>query len=152
MCRDVDLVHAPVAEATCTLEGPLDIRNVRQLVAGEDPVGVQHALLIEFEDDMHKTIQTNAIGVAHLFNAFLPLVLKGDAKKVIAITSGMGEIDLTNTSNMWLSVPYAVSKATLNMIVAKFSAEYKEQGVLFLGISPGFVATSEGEGKSAIFL
>ena len=34
---------------------------------------------------------------------------------------------------------YAASKAALNVIVAKFSAEYKKEGILFLSVSPGLV-------------
>ena len=69
----------------------------------------------------------------------MPLILKGDAKKVIAITSGFADLDFTNKWDMTPGSLYAISKAALNMVIAKFSAQYKKQGVLFLAVCPGMV-------------
>jgi NAD(P)-dependent dehydrogenase (short-subunit alcohol dehydrogenase family) len=71
----------------------------------------------------------------------MPLVLKGTAKKVFALSTGLGEVDFTRENDMWMASSYSVSKAALNMVIAKFSAEFREQGVLFLAISPGVVDT-----------
>ncbi|KAL4796608.1 hypothetical protein BDV19DRAFT_360666 [Aspergillus venezuelensis] len=84
-------------------------------------------------------MQTNVVGNIHLFNLFLPLVQKSPIKKVIAITSGLADLDLTNEFELENGALYAASKAALNVIVAKFNAQYKKDGVLFLGISPGVV-------------
>jgi NAD(P)-dependent dehydrogenase (short-subunit alcohol dehydrogenase family) len=44
-----------------------------------------------------------------------------------------------------IAVPYSVSKAALNMLTAKYHIAYGSgEGILFLGISPGLVATNEG--------
>lgn len=85
--------------------------------------------------------ETNVIGVIHLFNLFMPLVLQGKTKKVIAISTGMADAELVNQFDVDTGSIYAASKAALNMIVAKFSAQYKKDGVLFLALSPGFVET-----------
>lgn len=37
--------------------------------------------------------------------------------------------------------PYTVDKAAMNVIVAKYAAEYGKDGVLFMSISPGVVDT-----------
>lgn len=92
------------------------------------------------------TFRTNAVSYAHLINAFMPLVLLGDVKKVILISTGMADTELIRKHNVWMGFAYAVSKAALNMIVAKASADYQEKGVLILAISPGFVATSDMSG------
>jgi NAD(P)-dependent dehydrogenase (short-subunit alcohol dehydrogenase family) len=91
-------------------------------------------------------LQTNAISYAHLFSAYIPLILEGRAKKVIALSTGMADVELTRKYDVWMGASYAIAKAALNMIVAKFSAEYREKGVLFLSISPGFVNTSDTSG------
>lgn len=52
----------------------------------------------------------NVIGNIHLFNLFLPLVQKGQAKKIIAITSGYSDIDMTRTWNMHLAPLYSSAK------------------------------------------
>lgn len=83
--------------------------------------------------------QTNIVGNIHLLNLFLPLVLKSKTKKVITISTGLADLDLTNEYELDNGALYAASKAALNIIVAKFSAQYKKDGVLFLSISPGLV-------------
>lgn len=85
--------------------------------------------------------KTNIVGTVHLFNLFMPLILKGQQKKVVAISSGIADLDLTSKYDIDVSGPYAVGKAAMNIIVAKFSAEYAQQGVLCMSISPGVVDT-----------
>lgn len=89
--------------------------------------------------------QTSVVGNIHLFNLFIPLVLKGKVKKVIALSSGHGDLDLINDLDIENAALYAASKAALNVVVAKFSARYKRDGVLFVSISPGVVAVDHGE-------
>lgn len=85
--------------------------------------------------------QTNVVGNIHLFHLFLPLVLKSKVKKVITISTGLADLDLTNECEVDIGALYAASKAAMNVIVAKFNAQYKKDGVLFLSISPGLVDT-----------
>ena len=88
-------------------------------------------------------METNVIGNIHLFHLFLPLVLKGKTKKVISITTGLADVDSTNLMEVEVASLYAASKAALNMVVAKFNAQYKKHGVLFLSISPGVVEVGQ---------
>ena len=92
-----------------------------------------------------KLFQTNVIGNIHLFNLFLPLVMKGMVKKVITVSSGHADLDLINDLEIETSALYAASKAAMNVIVAKFSAQYKKDGVLFVSISPGVVEVGHFE-------
>lgn len=71
----------------------------------------------------------------------MPLVLKGDKKKVITLTTGFADAELTSQFNVSEAGPYSISKAAVNMLVAKYSAQYAKDGVLFLAISPGVVET-----------
>ena len=93
----------------------------------------------ELEDVSSKLFQTNVVGNIHLFNLFLPLVMAGKVKKVIAISSGHADLDLINDLEIETSALYSASKAAMNVIVAKFNAQYKKDGVLFVSISPGAV-------------
>lgn len=95
------------------------------------------------EKDLLEHFQTNLIGNVHLINIYLPLILKGSAKKIVAISTGMADIEMIRNFNVHIAAPYAISKAGLNTAMAKFSAQYSSQGVLFLSISPGLVATSQ---------
>ncbi|KAF4634343.1 hypothetical protein G7Y89_g3767 [Cudoniella acicularis] len=106
-----------------------------------DPLGVLGKQPEELEQDLLFSFKSNVIGNIHLFNLSLPLIFRGRVKKVIAISSGFADADLTAKFNIHDSAPYSVSKAALNMAVAKFSAEYSTQGILFMTVSPGMVDT-----------
>jgi NAD(P)-dependent dehydrogenase (short-subunit alcohol dehydrogenase family) len=93
----------------------------------------------ELEKVSSELFQTNVVGNIHLFKSFLPLVMKGKVKKVIAISSGHADLDFINDLEVENSTLYAASKAAMNVIVAKFNAQYKKDGVLFVSMSPGVV-------------
>ena len=95
--------------------------------------------------EMRNMFDVNVIGNIHLFNLFLPLIQRGEAKKVIAITSGYSDIELTRVWDVTLAPLYSTSKAALNMIMAKFSAQYRKDGILFLGLAPGQVDVGHNE-------
>jgi hypothetical protein len=65
--------------------------------------------------------------------------MKGKVKKVITISTGHADLELVNNLDIENSALYAASKAAMNIIVAKYSAQYKKDGVLFVSISPGVV-------------
>ncbi|EDU49733.1 FabG Dehydrogenase with different specificities related to short-chain alcohol dehydrogenase [Pyrenophora tritici-repentis] len=104
----------------------------------------------ELETCAHDLFQTNVIGNIHLFHAFLPLVLASPAptKRVVTITSGVADLDLTNEVEIDIGALYSASKAAMNLVVAKFSVQYKKDGVVFMGISPGLVEVGHYDGVS----
>lgn len=53
----------------------------------------------------------------------------------------MADLELVSQFSVTAGAPYAMSKAAMNLAVAKFSAEYSKDGVLFMSISPGLVDT-----------
>ncbi|KAI2631370.1 NAD(P)-binding protein [Hypomontagnella submonticulosa] len=108
----------------------------------DDPKGL--------EDDLIQNFRTNAIGAIHLFNAFLPLIRKGDVKKAIAISTGACDVELIRNSQLDMAAPYAMSKAALNVAVAKFHAEFCHEGILFMSISPGVVDTAVNNDTSKL--
>lgn len=88
---------------------------------------------------MHKLIDTNVVGNIHFYNLFMPLILKGKVKKVICISSGMADLEMCNNYQLDTGALYSISKGAMNLVTAKFHAQYKKDGVLFLGICPGMV-------------
>lgn len=95
----------------------------------------------EFLDELKQSMQTNVGGTLFAFNAFMPLILKSDIKRVTAISSAAAARDYIFEGEDMKAVHYATSKAALNTLVAKFAARYKHDGVIFVSISPGFVNT-----------
>lgn len=93
------------------------------------------------EDELELSFRTNVIGLINTINAFIPLVKASSIKKIIALTSGMGDSDFVNETGIDGGAPYAISKAGVNMVVAKYNATYKSDGVLTMGICAGSVNT-----------
>ncbi|ORY71063.1 uncharacterized protein BCR38DRAFT_453701 [Pseudomassariella vexata] len=102
---------------------------------GEDPETLEREYLY-----LHKV---NVIGNINLINFFMPQVLAGKEKKVIAISSGLSDFDLVRKMEFDTAPLYAISKAALNMVVVKFQNQYKDDGVLCLAICPGMVEVGQ---------
>jgi NAD(P)-dependent dehydrogenase (short-subunit alcohol dehydrogenase family) len=92
---------------------------------------------------MLESFKINTLGNIHLFNLALPLIRKGQAKKIIAISSGMTDPDFITNFSITDGAPYTISKGALNIAIAKFDAQYRKEGILFMAISPGLVATQD---------
>ncbi|RDA93283.1 hypothetical protein CP533_2048 [Ophiocordyceps camponoti-saundersi (nom. inval.)] len=106
-----------------------------------EPIGVLGNDPQQLEDDFLKSFKTNVIANIHLMNLFIPLLLKSNIKKVIALSTGNADLDPINNFDVEVAPGYSISKAAMNVAVAKFSAQYKKQGVLFISICPGMVET-----------
>lgn len=103
-----------------------------------------------FDKDLSECWNVNVVGALNSIAAFIPLIKKGKIRKVFALSSGMGDLDFTNELDMDMAVPYSISKAALNMVMSKFAATYKKDGILFMSISPGAVdSEDDGRGTNA---
>ncbi|KAG1886058.1 hypothetical protein F4604DRAFT_60194 [Suillus subluteus] len=92
--------------------------------------------------DLLDSFNINVVGIIHTINIFLPLLKNGKAKTVVTLSTGLGDLDMTMGSELITSGPYSISKAAVNMVNAKYAAQYKSEGFIFLAISPGLVDTS----------
>jgi NAD(P)-dependent dehydrogenase (short-subunit alcohol dehydrogenase family) len=100
---------------------------------------------------MLELFQVNVIGSSFLLATFMPLVQAGDMKKVVVLSTGMGDPDFIAETEIDSQSPYAVSKAALNMVIAKYHAEYKKNDILIMGISPGIVETGWMDAQGMLF-
>lgn len=106
----------------------------------------------QYAQDLNESFQINVVGNIQLFNAFIPLISKGEVRKVIALGSMSADIDLTAKYDLSTTGPYSISKAALNMAVAKYSAEFREKGILFMSIAPGATDTFSSTKREALHL
>ena len=83
------------------------------------------------------------MGVIHSTNSFLPLLRKGDTKKVATISSAGGTREFVLALDLEQMTAYGASKAAMNMIVAKFSITLKKEGFTVVALSPGLVNTAQ---------
>ncbi|KAK6340001.1 hypothetical protein TWF730_001777 [Orbilia blumenaviensis] len=94
-----------------------------------------------FGGDMQISIESNVMSVVHTTNAFLPLIKKSKIKKIVVLSSGIGDIEGVVTWGLKDNVPYCVSKAAVNMVVAKYSTALAEDEITIVAVSPGLVRT-----------
>lgn len=94
------------------------------------------------------TFRTNVVGNINLINLAIPLLKQGTGKKVIVLTSGLGDPNLTADYDLFECPGYSISKTAVDMMVAKYHAEHHSSGLLFLAVSPGVVDTNNTPGKT----
>lgn len=99
---------------------------------------------------MRQHFESNVMGNIYLFNLFVPLIRNGNLKKVVAISTGLSDLDLIRELRIANAAPYSITKAALNMAVAKFHAQYAEEGILFMAICPGSVATGNFDNRKSL--
>jgi NAD(P)-dependent dehydrogenase (short-subunit alcohol dehydrogenase family) len=102
------------------------------------------------DNELWTCFNTNVVGVINTINTFLPLIQKSQVKKVISISTGFADNDLVADFDLYEAAPYSISKAALNMASAKYAARHGKDGILFLAISPGLVATGNGGARKSI--
>lgn len=90
-----------------------------------------------FEKELTTALHGNITCQIRVISLHMPLLLKGNVKKVAFMTSGHSDVDVTRDLDIPTYPIYAISKAGMNMAIAKFSAQYKKDGVLFISLSPG---------------
>lgn len=99
-------------------------------------------------DAMVESLKVNVLGVLFSVNAFLPLVRRSLIKKVTVISTGLADRDMVEKSIIDFQVTYSSMKAALNVVVAKFAVELKDEGIILLALSPGLVDTSADKPES----
>ncbi|MFJ6195400.1 SDR family oxidoreductase [Micromonospora sp. NPDC092111] len=94
---------------------------------------------------LREVYETNVFAVVTVTNAFLPLLLRARAGRIVNVSSEVGSIaSLTDPkSPLWplTSVPYPSSKTALNMVTAMYAKELRDTPVLVNAANPGYCAT-----------
>jgi NAD(P)-dependent dehydrogenase (short-subunit alcohol dehydrogenase family) len=95
---------------------------------------------------MREVYDTNVFGVIAVTNAFLPLLQKSDAARIVNVSSEVGSITLRSDpdnpmAQMPPSLPYTTSKTALNMVTAMYAQELKGAGIKVNAANPGYTAT-----------
>ncbi|MAY61192.1 MAG: short-chain dehydrogenase [Rhizobiales bacterium] len=98
--------------------------------------------------DIQSMFETNVFGTIRATQAFLPLVRKSSAGRIVMLSSGLGSIALTADmkSPTWglAAMGYSASKAALNMFTVKLAKEVLLDGIKVNAACPGSVATDMG--------
>jgi NAD(P)-dependent dehydrogenase (short-subunit alcohol dehydrogenase family) len=87
-----------------------------------------------------ETITTNLLGPWRLCQAFLPLLRKSRAGRIVNVSSESGSL-----AHMGAGPPaYQVSKAALNALTRTLAGELRASHILVNSVCPGWVATDMG--------
>ena len=62
-------------------------------------------------DDLNKSIDTNVNGILKTIYAFLPLIKKGEQKKVVAISSGTADLGMKTPSTPDIFIFYITNQS-----------------------------------------
>jgi NAD(P)-dependent dehydrogenase (short-subunit alcohol dehydrogenase family) len=128
-----------IAAAARTLADKTDRLDVLINNAGIYPDhGV--SILDVARDRMVETLQTNTFGPIEVTQAFLPLLRKAEAARVINVSSGYGQLD-----GLSAGVPsYCLSKLALNGVTIMLSQALRADRIAVNSVCPGWVRTDMG--------
>jgi hypothetical protein len=72
-----------------------------------------------------------------MINAFLPLLERGPTKKVMMISSFAADINFIVNSGYPTSASYSAYESAVNIVNAKYAAEFREKAFVFSSIITG---------------
>lgn len=102
-------------------------------------------------DALRRTYETNVFGVFSVTKAFLPLLKKSRAGRIVNVSSGLGSLAQNSDPNWDYAavkpLAYNSSKAALNMVTVIFAAELKDAGIKVNAADPGYTATDLNQNR-----
>ena len=87
-----------------------------------------------------EVLRVNVLGAAACAEAFIDHVAASKLKVIAMMSSRLGSI----AESSGMTLPYATSKAALNMLVKGLAANLAGKGVVVVALSPGWVRTDMG--------
>lgn len=97
------------------------------------------------QDLLRKTFDTNFFGTIAVTQAFLPLIKKTNAGRIVNVSSGLGSLTLHGDPNWEFyevkPLAYNASKTALNAFTVILAHELKDTNIKVNSADPGFTAT-----------
>jgi NAD(P)-dependent dehydrogenase (short-subunit alcohol dehydrogenase family) len=95
----------------------------------------------ETAEDLRFVYDTNVFAVVRMISAFLPLLRRAPAARIVNVTSKRGSI---GEEGAWVGQPdmaYSSSKTALNAVTVHYARELADSPIKVNGAAPGHVAT-----------
>jgi len=96
-------------------------------------------------ETMREVFDTNFFGAIQVTNAFMDLLKKSDAPRIVNVTSGLGSLTLHNDPSWkfynYKSAAYGPSKTALNAYTITLAFELKDTAFKVNVVDPGYAAT-----------
>ena len=96
-------------------------------------------------ENFRKTFETNLFGLVAVTQAFLPLLRKAPAGRIVNVSSALGSLTSVSApqsrfDNSYLA--YGASKAAVNSVTISFARELKDTAIKVNAAAPGYTATA----------
>jgi len=130
---DIEQVRSLAAK----LKGaPIDV-----LFCNAGIIGKRGMALGSFDyDSWAEVLRVNLLGAAAVIDAFAENVAASERKVIAMMSSQLGSI----AESSGMTLPYATSKAALNMLAKGLAATLASRSVIVVALSPGWVRTDMG--------
>ncbi|NKY33701.1 SDR family oxidoreductase [Nocardia speluncae] len=97
-------------------------------------------------DMVRAVFETNVFGVIAVTNAFLPLLRRSPAPRIVNVGSHAGSLALIGDpdgpfAGLLPSAAYSPSKTALNALTVNYANELRKEGILVNAVAPGYVDT-----------
>ncbi|MGN8057618.1 SDR family NAD(P)-dependent oxidoreductase [Pedobacter sp. 22163] len=97
-------------------------------------------------DDVKAVWETNVFGVISVTQAFLPLLRKSNAARIVNVSSALGSLTWISDPDCWaresFGIVYSASKTALNAVTMAFAIELEKENIKVNAVSPGYTATA----------
>ncbi|WP_332689716.1 SDR family NAD(P)-dependent oxidoreductase [Devosia sp.] len=110
----------------------------------QDYVQRSRATLISV-DEVRTIWETNVFGVIAVTQAFVPLLRKSEAARVVNVSSNLGSLTILSAPNPYRATfnpGYGASKTALNAITVAFAIDLEAEGIKVNAVTPGFTSTA----------
>ncbi|MBM4109361.1 MAG: SDR family oxidoreductase [Phycisphaerae bacterium] len=97
--------------------------------------------------ELARVLRVNSVAPVLVVKAVLPMLLEGERRLVVNISSHLGSIGANAGGS---SYSYRASKAALNMLTACMAIDLRERGVTCVAMHPGWVRTDMGGPKAPL--
>ena len=132
-----DASVASAAAKVSGMTGALDI-----VVNNSATYGTRGGSIGELDlEEVRRVFDVNTLGPIRVSRAFLPLLERGTAPKIVHLTSLMGSVTDNRSGGAW---SYRISKAALNMVCKNLALDLAPAGIVSSALHPGGVRTDMG--------
>jgi NAD(P)-dependent dehydrogenase (short-subunit alcohol dehydrogenase family) len=142
--RDLEMTNCKqIREFAARLKGePIDLLFCNAGITGRKGMVPGN---FDFES-WEEVLRVNLLGAAAVAEALLDNVAASDRRTIAMMSSRLGSI----TESSGMSLPYATSKAALNMLVKGLAATLAAKRIIVVALSPGWVRTDMGGAQAPL--